>query len=119
MWEKALTKQNNLRKYQRFQRMMDIKIAKAFRTLSYEASFILAGVRPIRLAIEKNVRTYKATHNTFEYDVPLEVRYCPHPAETPLIREPTEILPNIINTFTDGNKIREKIGDAAVIIKNE
>jgi hypothetical protein len=38
IWEKALTKQNNLRKYQRVQRMMNIKIAKAFRTLSYEVS---------------------------------------------------------------------------------
>ena len=45
IWEKALTKQNNLRKYHRVQRMMNIKIAKAFRTLSYEASCILAGVR--------------------------------------------------------------------------
>ena len=36
--EKGLTKQNNLRKYQRVQRMMNIKIAKAFRILSYEAS---------------------------------------------------------------------------------
>jgi len=34
IWEKALTKQNNLRKYHRVQRMMNIKIAKAFRTLS-------------------------------------------------------------------------------------
>jgi len=29
VWEKALTKQNNLRKYQRVQRMMNVKIAKA------------------------------------------------------------------------------------------
>jgi hypothetical protein len=74
MWEKTLTKQNNLRKYQHVQRM-NIKIAKAFRTLSYEASCVLAGVRPIRLAIEEKVRTYKATHNNTEYDAPLEVRY--------------------------------------------
>ena len=46
IWKKALTKQNNLRKYQRVQRIMNIKIAKAFRTLSYEASCVLAGVRP-------------------------------------------------------------------------
>ena len=55
--DRALTRQNNLRKYQRVQRMMDIKIAKAFRTLSYEASCVLAGVRPIRFAVEENVRT--------------------------------------------------------------
>jgi hypothetical protein len=75
VWEKALTKRNNLRKYQRVQRMMNIKIAKAFRTLSYEASCVLAGVRPIQLAIEGKVRTYKATHTHIEYDAPLEVRY--------------------------------------------
>jgi hypothetical protein len=50
--EKALTKQNNPRKHQRIQRMMNIKIAKAFRTLSYEAPCVLAGVSPIGLAIE-------------------------------------------------------------------
>jgi hypothetical protein len=38
IWQKALKKQNNLKKFQRVQRMMNIKIAKAFRTLSYEAS---------------------------------------------------------------------------------
>ena len=39
--------------YQRVQRMMNIKTAKAFRTSSYEALCVLAGVRPIRLAIEE------------------------------------------------------------------
>jgi hypothetical protein len=63
VWEKALTKQNNL-KYQRVQRMMNIKMSNAFRTLSYEASCVLVGVRPIWLAIEEKVRTYKATHKT-------------------------------------------------------
>ena len=35
------------------QRMMNIKIAKAFRTLSYEASCVLAADRQIQLAIEE------------------------------------------------------------------
>ena len=52
-------------------KMMNIKTAKPFRTLSYEASCVLAGVRPIRLVIEEKVRTYKATHNNIEYDAPL------------------------------------------------
>jgi len=89
VWVKALTKQNNLRKYHGVQRMMNIKIAKAFRTLSYEASCELAGVCPIQLAIEEKVQTYKATHNNFKYNASMEVRYWPHPAEIPLIRAPT------------------------------
>jgi len=119
IWEKALTKQNNLRKYQHVQRMINIKIAKAFRTLSYEASCVLAGVRPIRLAIEEKVRTYKATHNNIEYDAPLEVRFWPHPVEITLIREPTGIPHNVINIFTDSSKIGGKVGAAAVIIKDD
>jgi len=117
VWEKALTKQNNLRKYQRVQRVMNIKISKAFRTLSYEASSLLAGDRPIRLAIKEKVRTYKATPNKNEYDVTLEVRYWPHPAEIPPIRAPTDMPHNVINIFTDGSKIGGKVGASAVIIR--
>ena len=51
----SLKKQNNFGKYQRVQRMINIKISEAFSTLSYEASCVLAGVRPIRLAIEEKV----------------------------------------------------------------
>jgi len=83
---------------------MNIKIAKAFRTLSYEASCILAGVRPIWLAVEEKVRTYKAIHDNIEYDAPLEVRYRPHPSEILLIRAPTEIPHKVINIFMDGSK---------------
>jgi len=38
VWEEASINQNNLRKYQRVQSVMNTKIAKAFRTLSYEPS---------------------------------------------------------------------------------
>ena len=96
-----------------------MKISKAFRTLSYEASCVLAGVRPIRLAIEEKVQTYKATHNNTEYYEPLEVRYWPHPAEIPPIRAPTEIPHNVINIFKDGSKIGGKVGAAAVVIKDD
>ena len=97
--------------------MMNIKIAKAFRTLSHEASCLLVGFRPIRLAVEERVRTYKATHNNIDYDAPLEVRYWSHRAEIPLIRAPTEIPHNVVNIFTDCSKIGGNVGAAAVIIK--
>jgi len=99
--------------------MMNIKIAKAFRTLSYEASCVLAAIRPIQLAVEEKVRTYAATYNNIEYDEPLDVRYWPHPVERPLIRSPTEISNNVINIFTDGSKIGGKVGAAAVIMKDD
>ena len=99
--------------------MMNIKITKALRTLSYEASCVLAGFRPIRIAIEEKIQNYKATHNNIEFDAPMEVRYWSHPAEIPLVRGPTEIQHNVIHIFTDGSKIGGKVGAAAVIIKDD
>ena len=64
VFEKALKNKNNLRKYQRVQRILNVKIAKAYRTLSYEASCVLAGIRPIRLAIEEKARNYRQLTTT-------------------------------------------------------
>ena len=104
---------------QRAQRQINIKTAKAFRTISFEASGVMARVPPIGIVIEGKVRTFKATHNNTKYDAPLGVRYWPHPAEIPLIRASTEIPHNKITIFTDGSKIGGKVGAAAVIIKDE
>jgi len=104
---------------QRTQRLINIKTAKTFRTITFEASCVMAGVPPIGIVIEGKVRAYKATHNNIEYDAPLQVRYWPHPAEIPLIRAPTEIPHNAVTIFTDGSKIGVKVGAAAVIIKDD
>jgi len=106
-------------KYQPVQTMINIKIAKAFRTLSYEASCVLAAVRPIQQALEENVRIYKATHKNIKYNETLDLRYWPHPVEMPIIRAPTEITINVINIFTDGSKIRGKVAAGAVIVKDD
>jgi ribonuclease HI len=39
--------------------------------------------------------------------------------EVPLIRAPTQIPNNVINIFTDANKIVGNVGAAAAIIKDE
>ena len=65
VWDEALIKQINLRVLQRTQRLINIKIAKAFRTISFEASCVKVGVPPIGIVIEGKVRTYKATRNNF------------------------------------------------------
>ena len=80
---------------------------------------MLAGVRPIRLAIEEKVRIYEATHNNIEYDAPLEVKYWPHPSDIPPTGAPTEIPHNVINIFTDGSKIGGKVGAATVTNKDD
>jgi len=81
IWVEAIRKNKNLTKYKRIHRLLNIKIAKAYRTISYDASCVIAGVRPIQITIEKKVQTYMVKQiNNLEYDAPLEVRYWRHPA---------------------------------------
>jgi len=75
VWEEAIKKQRLLRKVQSSQRLINIKIAKAYRTISYEASCLLAGVQPIGIEIEGKTCLYKRERSTgkedYEWDKPL------------------------------------------------
>ena len=42
IWVEAIRKYKNLVKYKRIQRLLNIKIAKAYRSLSYDASCVIA-----------------------------------------------------------------------------
>ena len=48
IWVEAIRKNRNLTKFKRIQRLINIKIAKAYRTISYDASCVIAGVRSIQ-----------------------------------------------------------------------
>ena len=53
VWEEAAATQKNIRMLQRVQRMINIKIERAYRTISFEASCVMAGVPPIGLVTEE------------------------------------------------------------------
>jgi len=74
IWVKAIQKNRNLTKYKRIQRFINTKIAKAYRTISYDASCVIAEVRSIQITTEQKVQTNMVTKiNNLEYDAPLEV----------------------------------------------
>jgi hypothetical protein len=88
IWVEAMRKNKNLTRYKRIQILINIKIAKAYRTISYDASCMIAAVGPMHITMEQEVQTCMATKiNNLEYDAPLEVRYWRHPAELAIIRE--------------------------------
>jgi hypothetical protein len=66
------------------QRLINIKTAKAFRTTSFDASCMIAGVPPIGIVIEEKARMYEIKHTTgrheHECDKPLQLKEWPHPA---------------------------------------
>jgi hypothetical protein len=73
VWEAALLRQNNIIKIKRVHRLINIKMCKAFQTLSYEASCIVAGTIPLQKTIQETINIYKTTHNSQDYDKPVEV----------------------------------------------
>jgi hypothetical protein len=58
--------------------MINIKMVKAYRTISYEALCMNPGVPPIGTVIEEKARLYKIKHNIerteYDCDTPLLVK---------------------------------------------
>lgn len=117
VWGDALQIKTNLTKIQRVQRLFNIKITKAYRTISYEASCVLAGIQPIDITIQGIIKQYDSIHGDVNYDAPLTPSDWMHPAQIPQIQEAKEGTNYFLKIYTDGSKKEENVGAAAVIYK--
>ena len=81
---------------QRVQKLINIKFAKAYSTISFEASCMMAGV-PHRNCNRGESETVQKEHNAegceHECDIPLPVKEWPHPARRPNIMEIRDSTP--------------------------
>jgi len=84
--KKAIDKVSYKSKLVRVQRLINIRIAKAYRTVSNEALCILTGFIPIAIKIEKAFQFYQLTKGSTKVEVLVDrdmgVRYWQHLAET-------------------------------------
>src|SRR5215510_386625 len=91
VWEEAAGKHRNLRKLQGVQRLINIKIAKAYRTISYDASCLIAGVLPIAIVIAEKAQLYNRKLYTegaaLDRDMPVPVTGWPAPAGGEVVAE--------------------------------
>jgi hypothetical protein len=122
VWHEAVVKQTNLRVLQRAQRMINIKMAKAYRTISFESSCMMAAVPRIGIVIEGKARMYKIKHNIerteYNCDTPLPVKQWTHPARRVNITEASDSTPYSAVIYTDGSKIKGKVGAGAATYVN-
>jgi hypothetical protein len=85
VWEKVVGKVSYKSKLVRVQRLINIKTAKAYRTVSNKALCILMGLTPIAIKIEEafqiNQLTRGRTKEEALVDLDMGVRYWHHPAE--------------------------------------
>ena len=107
IWVKAVTLKSYKDKI-RVKRIINIKIAKAYRTVSNEALCVLTGLTPIAIKIEETAKLYELTkvssNKNVIVDNDIEVKHWQHPADaiTRMLEDTGER--SLIQIFTDGSK---------------
>jgi hypothetical protein len=106
-------------KYIRVQRLMNIRMAKAFLTTSSEALCIVTGMTPIIIKIEVAVKQYIIIKGkgsqTLLIDQDVELKNSPHPADMVKIIEDNGRRDKTIQTYTDGSKNQHGISSGVAI----
>jgi len=101
------------------QRLINARIAKAYRTVSNEALRVIAGIRPIHIKIEEAGRYYEITKgNGIQYDREKEVKNLVHRAKHVKIIEGHENSPHYIPAYTDGSKSDSGVGSGIAIFSD-
>jgi ribonuclease HI len=123
VWAEAMKFEYNRIKYIRVQRLMNIKIAKAFRTTSSEALCILAGTTPIIIRTEEAAKQYTLRKRkrdlTQSIDLEVEPKDWPHPADVAAIFEVKEYEDQTIQIYTDGSKTEQGVGSGVAIFTGQ
>jgi ribonuclease HI len=119
IWEEAAGKHRNLCKLQRVQRLINIKIAKAYRTISFVASCLMVAVPPIATVIAEKAQLYIKKHYmegaAYECDMSVPVTDWPHPARRANIMETSDSISYATEIYTDCNKVSSKVGAGVAI----
>jgi hypothetical protein len=104
----------NRLKYIRVQRFMNIRMAKAFRTLSSESLCILAGMTPIIIKIEEEIKQHNVIRGkgsqTQLIDREVGLKNLPHAADAVRIIEAKEYKEQTIQIYIDRSKNEHGVG---------
>ena len=118
VWAKAMKHACNRLIYTRVQRLINIKIAKAFRTTSSEALCILTGLTPIIIKVEEAAKLYDLTKGKgiqSNIDGKVEPKNWSHPADTVRLLETEGHKEVTMQIYTDGSKSEHGVGSGVAI----
>jgi len=116
VWKNVLNRSCFNAKLNRIQRLINLRIAKAYRTVSNEALCVLNGITPIHIKIEEISRLYEITKGTGnQYDREMESDKWTHPAMYINTIEGDKESVHPIQAYTDGNKSDLGVGAGVVI----
>jgi hypothetical protein len=111
VWKMALDNTCYKAKLIRIQRLINIKIAKAYCTVSNEALWVIMGLISIIIKIEETAKYYECIEgygNQFKQE--MEVKHWTEPANSVKITEGQEDSKHAIHVYTDGSKSEHRVG---------
>ena len=120
VWIGALEMKRNRKIYNRVQRLINIKIAKAYRTTSNEALCTPTGLTPTAIQAEEEAKIFNIMRESSKHEIDKDVQAKDwiHPADTVRITEHPE--DEEIQIYTEGSKNNNGVGAGiAIFIKGK
>ena len=119
VWQDVLKIKCYRNKLIRLQRLINIKIAKTYRTVSNEALCLITGLTPIDLKIKEFSQFYeyvKDRGNLVDRDA--EVKFWSHPADSVKVVDDDNYSHHNLQIFTDGSKSTNGTGAGIAVFTN-
>jgi ribonuclease HI len=119
VWTEAMKYSYNRLKCIRVQRLMNIRVAKAHRTMSSEALCIVTGMTPIIIKTQEAVKQYnirkRKGNQTHLIDREVDLKNWPHLADVVRIIEDNGYKEQTIQIYTDGKRNRHVVGSGVAV----
>jgi len=90
IWIECLRRKYNVAKLKIIQRLINIKIARAYRTTSHEALCVLTGITLIQIELRSQAKVYYITRGNAQVDAPKYCRKSTEPAKAIELKEKCE-----------------------------
>jgi hypothetical protein len=114
VWIDAMKYKHNTQKYIRVQQIINLKMARTYRTTSSEVLCILTGMFPITLKLEETVTQYTfrdmQQQQAMNLDQDVEYRHWPHLTKAISIEETQSHKEATISSYKAGSKYQEGVG---------
>jgi hypothetical protein len=122
IWINILNKYCYVRKLTRVQRLIHIRTAKSYRTVSNEALCMITGLTPIDIKIKESAQLFQITKGykrvEYQFDQDMKIKHWLHSAISFTILEDTKDNDSVIQIYTDGSKNERGTGAGAAIYIN-
>jgi hypothetical protein len=118
VWKESLHRKSNASKFKRIQRLINIKIAKAYRNTLHEALSVLTGIPPILTELGNLTQLYHITRRNESdglYDAPQDYRKWPHPVKGIELKDKRDDANYTIEIYMDGRKNEKGVGSGIAI----